>query len=972
MGKTKRPRDDESHVGTENVHPSRRKRVKYSEEDAQLAQIYNDLADEVQAVRIKAARDLLKNLSRTSDDRSRLDAAETRLIRGLCSGRKAARLGFSVALTELFRLKFSASSAGDEHSIALTPVLDSICTLTEPVGNVKGQERRDHLLGRRFAFQAILQSDVALDEGLPTVEWSTLLRKIFELANRKSWLRRECGAILYEYLISVSGSKLNTSYVQAIVDVASDLKQWKTPEGVGLWISIQERFPTVEFFKGVWHHKNPLSSKARSILSKVLQENAVDDDEAPAKQTGSRQSSPSFVWTVILSHLFTLEEDKPFAKFWENCVVSPMFSQSTSTERKSLGLQIISLAISSAPPSKIPLILHTNVLKCIIDQRGNPERYLYDAAKKPLNHIIARAEQEPAISGVLVRELITNGAVNFDQLTKTNTVDSAIKAANYSSLTTLAQRIKTMIEDTETQDTSQDERKRRMLADLLLTMVRFNRDAGSMLITSQSEHRSETSWLEMTFNILASRAYNSSISSASKAVFRSRMMSCINCLMDFRFEFAVKPPVYVIKRAISEATALKGANKNTMETVRAAQSCLEDSFERNGTIPRAFSLLLAMSILQVYNGEPDAVPVLQDLLTCYHAKDDTADSSTMVLELLLSFISKPSALFRKLAEQVFSAFAGELSQESLTSLTDILAQKESLSGQKELFDEQEGAEGEDGEDGEDMDVEDVEDASDTEMVIREDPFTSESNGDDDSGDDDESTSGDDEDANDDDDEEAAFDKKLADALGTAVVDEGSDDDGSDMDDEQMMALEPHLATIFKERRNGPSKKQEKKDAKENIVNFKNRVLDLLLIYVKCQYASPLALDLILPLATTVRTTSSKPTAGKAFAVLKQYFDACNKKKRQPPPILEEEAFEVLAAIYEEMKLGGSKLHANACSRSSLFLSKILVLWDLKYYPKIAEMYANLQSEWYLNPKSKVHGSVFTEWTSWSIATRKHG
>ncbi|KAK3051321.1 DNA-directed DNA polymerase, partial [Teratosphaeriaceae sp. CCFEE 6253] len=55
-------------------------------------------------------------------------------------------------------------------------------------------------------------------------------------------------------------------------------------------------------------------------------------------------------------------------------------------------------------------------------------------------------------------------------------------------------------------------------------------------------------------------------------------------------------------------------------------------------------------------------------------------------------------------------------------------------------------------------------------------------------------------ADDDDDEEAVFDRKLADALGTAGMDEtDSDDDGSDMDDEQMMALEPHLATIFKER-----------------------------------------------------------------------------------------------------------------------------------------------------------------------------
>ncbi|KAI7053999.1 hypothetical protein KC352_g44965, partial [Hortaea werneckii] len=71
-----------------------------------------------------------------------------------------------------------------------------------------------------------------------------------------------------------------------------------------------------------------------------------------------------------------------------------------------------------------------------------------------------------------------------------------------------------------------------------------------------------------------------------------------------------------------------------------------------------------------------------------------------------------------------------------------------------------------------------------------------------------------------------------------------------------------------------------------------------------------------------------------------------------------------------MKKGGSKLHANACSRSSLFLAKVLVALDPQHYPQIAQMYAALQSQWYLDPKSKVHGSVFTEWTSWSLATRK--
>lgn len=300
--------------------------------------------------------------------------------------------------------------------------------------------------------------------------------------------------------------------------------------------------------------------------------------------------------------------------------------------------------------------------------------------------------------------------------------------------------------------------------------------------------------------------------------------------------------------------------------------------------------------------------------------------------------------------------------------------QETLSGQQQLFVQQSETDDEaSSQEAEEQDFIDVEEESDVELVNGYEQLNPEP--DDENGSDQLSADSSDaeEGADEGDDEEAAFDKKLREALGTTDGgdDDNSDDDGSDMDDEQMMALEPHLTSIFKERQSQPSKKQEKKDARENIVNFKNRVLELLSIYVKSQYANILALDLILPLSTLVRTTSSKLTAEKAFALLKQYFDACSKNKMWPRLSDAQPVFEVLAAVHAELKLGGSKLHANACSRSSLFLSKVLVAIDPKHYEQISGMYAELQSQWYQDPKSKVPGSAFTEFTSWSITTRKH-
>ncbi|KAK3708993.1 DNA-directed DNA polymerase [Vermiconidia calcicola] len=967
MSRHKRLREEDTPAGSEYVHPSRKKRFKYTPEDAQLAKLYNDLADNVQTVRIKAAGDLLKNLSAKSPDQpQRLETAETRLIKGLCSGRKAARLGFSIALAEVFRLKFRSDTESG-HDIILVPTVDHIVQLTETEGNVSGLEKRDHLLGRRFALQALLHSDVGLEKELPDVQWHSLLQAMFDLAASKQWLRRDVGAMLYDYMISQSGGKLNDTCVQAIVEAASSSKQLRTPEGVGLWLTVQDRFSGVSLPKGVWHHNDPLSSKERQVLSKVLLESAIHDD-AMAKQTGTRQAAPGFVWDIILSRLFNDENDKNFAKFWESCVASTMFSASSSTERRSLGLQVFNLALSSAPKSKLPDVIHGNVLRCILDQRASPERYLFDAAKAPLELMVRLAKRSPDVAGILFRELIQKGAVNLDQLTKTKTLESIVGHADDTSLSTVVATVQRSFVDSTSEKDPNAENHKRYLGDTLLAVVRSRKDASQALTMLPSKQSNAyVFWLERLLTTLTTFSYDGLPGSN---VVRSRLMSCLNCLMDNPMEHAIKAPILVARIASTHSRSNARLDKRTQEVVTNAKTSFEKSVAQSSEAgSRAFALLLALSILQVYGEEADAVAALEDLVTCHQSQDESSknESTIMLVELLLSFISKPSTLFRKLAEQVFSAFAAELNAESLQSMVDILGQKEGLSGQQELFNQ-----GDEDSEEEEEDVEDVEEASDVELTNGHGASDPESEEDNES---DEASSDAEEGASDD--EEAIFDKKLAEALGTgrAEDDEGSDDDGSDMDDEQTMALEPHLASIFKERQTTTSKTQDKKDAKENVVNFKNRVLDLLMIYVKSQYDSILALDLILPLSTLVRTTSNKPTAEKAFAVLKAYFDACSKHKSLPQPSHgdKEAVFEVLTAVHDEMKRGGSKMHASACSRSSLFLSKVLVALEAKHYQQIAGMYANLQSQWYLEPKSKLQASVFTEWNSWSIATRKqHG
>ena len=65
-----------------------------------LIEIYDDLANLNESIRLKAVHSLIAIFVVSPQANvEQFDEIFTRLVRGLCSGRKAARIGFSVALT---------------------------------------------------------------------------------------------------------------------------------------------------------------------------------------------------------------------------------------------------------------------------------------------------------------------------------------------------------------------------------------------------------------------------------------------------------------------------------------------------------------------------------------------------------------------------------------------------------------------------------------------------------------------------------------------------------------------------------------------------------------------------------------------------------------------------------------------------------------------------------------------------------
>ena len=106
-GKRKRdnPYDERDHASVIADDAPAKKPRAYTREDAEFAKIYEDLANEVGKTRFDATSALLAKLSSNpAPEPDTFAKILKRLIRGLCSSRKAARSGFFIALTEFLQL----------------------------------------------------------------------------------------------------------------------------------------------------------------------------------------------------------------------------------------------------------------------------------------------------------------------------------------------------------------------------------------------------------------------------------------------------------------------------------------------------------------------------------------------------------------------------------------------------------------------------------------------------------------------------------------------------------------------------------------------------------------------------------------------------------------------------------------------------------------------------------------------------
>ena len=513
--------------------------------------------------------------------------------------------------------------------------------------------------------------------------------------------------------------------------------------------------------------------------------------------------------------------------------------------------------------------------------------------------------------------------------------------------------------------------RRRFIADLLSSLVRKHQ--------TTLKGPSTTSVLKF----LAKNTYNRSEDDANSTSTRDTQIesalhsSMSVALLDKNLN-TLRTIAEVCSIFVPAIASMSVEHKNCANSLRRKLRKLSQSTEAKTDTAIAIDLICIMVVVSLAGGQSEAWDMAEDLLDLDESLASTGSENTSerqtdaLVEMLVALVAEPSSLYRRASNWAFDLLSLKMTKAAMRVMLEVLVKKENVSGKQDI--EQPTPE-EEYESDDVMSEDEVSADEHSNLEIDSDVEEMET---------DRSLSTSSEDSNADDNEEledsmdeslegsesdsselVRFNEALGTTLGTSnQKKEGSDESDESMDDEQMMALEPKLAEVFKHRlgvrtqdmnrsslrKRGGEKKQQQAAARKSILDFKNRILDMLESFVTKYSSHVLTNEVTLSLLSLVRSTrrydfsSSILDLGADLKHSKQLRDKCNRiinkhqsrarKKGEPPFIPKptraesenaddavQSTWQVLEAVHDEALQRSSHLHKSLCSQTSLFICR---------------------------------------------------
>lgn len=437
-----------------------------------------ELADVNAEVRRKAAASLVKHLHQSQREFEEAGAklgslpsgsghgaapccndlqyALQRLLKGLSSPHGGARLGFSLALTEVLR---------DFPNIRTADALDKLLQSTAISQKMNPSEQRDHVLGRlvgSIAFQKSGRLQDAGDAGGAGVAAAVkLATELLQIANKRSWL----ADVAFEGLAAIlSGISLQawSKHVSAVL-----LPAW--PAAAEEWSANHVALAcTLEQCWAAWHATGSSGAAAAAAAAaalpapvQLLQQQLSADVlrrhvHGPWTGAGGLPFAAGLVAAAgvfpalhpVWGHLFrrylpSLDTSSSgsssgsatsnvagdgdaagFEVLWRVAVDGLLMGSGGPPSRRATGFALLTalLPAAAASPATLDVVLSPRLLRALTGQLSNRKQVLHAAAKATVTTILAACHGKPAASSTAMLALSTRAHASFDKITHTQTV----------------------------------------------------------------------------------------------------------------------------------------------------------------------------------------------------------------------------------------------------------------------------------------------------------------------------------------------------------------------------------------------------------------------------------------------------------------------------------------------------------------------------------------------------------------------
>ena len=303
----------------------------------------------------------------------------------------------------------------------------------------------------------------------------------------------------------------------------------------------------------------------------------------------------------------------------------------------------------------------------------------------------SKADKDPSSTAALIQGLLRAiHHTKFDKLLKTKQMDKLITKVESAPLRAILSAADLSILAPRLADEGLAAARRMSIADALVATFRsrsvqkdWQPDEDSpefcifLMLLLHSSFRST-----MTIDGIEVAPFPP-ISADSRKLFATRLASCMTTILT-----QTKDPLQFfnnILKAIDSLEIKYGSGKIECVSSAIALSEIEkaqayrtgvtttEARSSDGSISKALDLLNAVSTIQAYTDDEDAVNLLSETTECAKAikSSEGNEISERIIEVLLTLVSKPSVFGRKLVSQVFPHCTSSVTKEGLNTLLKV-------------------------------------------------------------------------------------------------------------------------------------------------------------------------------------------------------------------------------------------------------------------------------------------------------------